>query len=111
MKMALENIDKAYHVEGLELIAHSKPDSPEYKGCESLTYKTPSGSKFAIAKDDWGIQIASNGCFFPPYGTPAHGSFKSLKHATDYLREHTTEAIVFFDEVVMHQKRMKSKSN
>ncbi len=85
------SIPDEYIVNGIEAVNYSKPDSKS----EAVSYITPNGAKFTIAKDFMGIQICANGRFWPP--PPL--SFKSMEAAVKFLKENTSSAIAFFDEV------------
>lgn len=87
-------MNELYNIDGLEFITHHTPTIKALNGCEFLTYKTPLGSEFVIAKDGWGTQICKDGCFFPTFI-----DFGSINSAVDYLRQNTLEAIAFFDRI------------
>lgn len=96
-----------YEVDGLEFIAHDVPTDSNPPGCEALTYKAPSGTQFVIAKDFMGTQICKAGRFFPPPFT----NYSSIDDAVNYLRAHTSEAIIFFDGVMKQKRLRKVQSN
>jgi 2-iminoacetate synthase ThiH len=93
--MPEDNLPEKYKINGLELIDYSPPFK-DARGveCEAISYKTPSNSKFSVAKDFMGTQICKNGCFFPGFC-----NFRSVEDAVKYLRENTPAAIKFFDKV------------
>lgn len=99
-------LDEKFVVEGLELIAHSAPKEPGFEGYEALKYKTPSGSEFVIAKDVMSCQICKYGAFFPGFV-----NFGTIERAVDYLRQHTSDAVRFFDEVEKLERKRKAKLN
>jgi hypothetical protein len=87
----MEKIPENYLINGLEAVSYSKPD----KRSEAVSYKTPNGTSFVIAKDFLGIQICMRGQFWPPPFT----SFPNMGIAVEYLRAATNSAIDFFDEM------------
>lgn len=87
--MAELAIPEEYLVEGLEAVHYDKPDDK----CEAVTYVTPNGTRFALAKDFMGIQICMNGIFWPA----VFPSFPSMTNAAEHLRKHTSSAVAVFD--------------
>ena len=84
-------VPEEYFVDGLEAVHYSKPDDT----CEAVTYKTPNGIHFTLAKDFMGIQFCKRGCFWPAQFT----AFHSMAQAVEALKGNTTPAIAFFEAV------------
>jgi hypothetical protein len=77
-----------YLVYGLEIVEYSKPD----KNSEVVVFKTPKDTRFVLAKDIMGIQFCADGRMWPDAK-----SWPSMEAATAYIKEHTADAIAFFD--------------
>ena len=89
--MAELPVPQEYLVEGLEVAHYDYVN----KYTEAVAFKTPSGREFSLAKDMMGIQFCAAGRLWP------NGkSWPSMEAAIAHLREHTDEAIAFFEAPV-----------
>jgi len=77
-----------YIVYGLEVTNYNKPN----KDTEVVDFKTPNGVEFSLAKDIMGIQFCVEGRMWPN-AKP----WPSMDAAIAYIKEHTADAIAFFD--------------
>lgn len=81
-------VPKKYLVDGIEAVGYNKLNSTT----EAVGFKTPNGTKFSLARDMMGIQFCAGGRLWP-----RQMGFASMNEAIMYIKEHTAEAIAFFD--------------
>ncbi len=86
--MVKKEVPNEYLVNGLEAVGYSKLDS----NTEAVDFKTPKGTAFTLAKDMMGIQFCKNGRLWPIGQT-----FRTMRDAITHIKEHTDEAIAFFE--------------
>ncbi len=86
--MSQKETPKKYQVNRLRAFGHCRPN----KHTEAVNYETPNGAKFSLAKDMMGTQFCAAGRLWPD-----GRSWPSMEAAVEYLKEHTLEAIGFFD--------------
>jgi len=81
-------VPEKYLVDGLEAVGYDKVGNL----AEAVDFKTPNGTKFSLARDMMGIQFCAGGRLWPGWM-----GFASMNEAITHIKEHTAEAIAFFD--------------